>query len=121
MNTVSTDSLGKKKNKKELVLLNVLMVWHTKLTIEEVAKKLRVTPEVLLEFVQRNNLPKRPHDPRKKRAKMVDPTPEEIAARAAECLAKRADDDKNATYEKPKRVEIKQYAYSSRTGIFTEM
>lgn len=131
MSEVSTDSLpNAKKKKPELVLLNVLTFWHTKLTVKEVAKRLRVQPEVLMEFVERNKLPRRPHDPKKPRTTKVDPeqepddpTPDEIAERAAECRAWREEkhDDEKPKRGRDNRVEIRQYAYSSRTGIFTEM
>jgi hypothetical protein len=51
---------------------------------------------------------------------MVDPTPEEIAERAAECRAKRtqSEDDRLRNY-KSKPVEVWQYNYNPQTGIFS--
>lgn len=122
MSAAGTDSPIKKKRTTELVLLDVLTFWHGNLPTSDIAKKLHVTAAALQDFARRNKLPRRDHVPRKKPAPMIDPTPEEIAERAAEIRARRTDSENNRLNNyRIERVEIRQYSYSSRTGIFTEM
>jgi len=121
MNVPGTDSPKKRTNK--IVLLDVLRWWHGELPTEEIAKKLKVTHAALQEFARRNKLPRRTHVPRRSpNTKIVDPTPEEIAERAAEVRARRTEaENERLSFYKSHRVEIRQYAYSSQTGIFSEM
>lgn len=122
MSVHGTDSPIVKQRTKPLILLEVLALWHTSLHTDEIAKKLRVSVNVLTDFSRRNKLPKRTHVPRRSKSKIVDPTPEEIAERAAEVRAMRtASEHARLTDYKQRPVEVRQYAYSSRTGIFTEM
>lgn len=123
MSNAGKDSpIVKKKRTTTLVLLDVLTLWHTSLPTSEIAKKLHVTQAALQDFGRRNKLPKRAHVPRRAQSKIIDPTPEEIAERAAEVRAWRTDSENaRLTHYKQRPVEIRQYAYSSRTGMFTEM
>lgn len=122
MSSAGTDSPIKKKRTKPLILLDVLALWHTSLHTDEIAKKLNISVNALQDFARRNKLPARSHVPRRAKSKIVDPTPEEIAERAAEVRAMRTTTEHNRlTQYKHEPVEVKQYAYSSRTGIFTEM
>lgn len=122
MSVHGTDSPIVKQRTKPLIMLEVLTLWHTDLPTDEIAKKLRVTTSALQDFGRRNKLPRRTHVPRRAQSKIIDPTPEEIVERAAEVRAMRtASENARLTNYKQKPVEIKQYAYSSRTGMFTEM
>ena len=120
MSAVSKDSLNTRTH--SIVLLDVLTLWHTSMPTNEVAKKLKVAPSTLQDFAKKNKLPVRKHIPRQRKTQMVDPTPEEIAERAAECRARRTEtENERLTYYKQRPVEIRQYAYSSRTGIFSDI
>lgn len=121
MSAAGTDSPKKRTTK--LVLLDVLTLWHTNLPTEEIAKKLNVTQAALQDYGRRNKLPRRTHVPRRSpNTRIVDPTPEEIAERAAECRARRTEtENERLTFYRQRPVEARQYSYSSRTGIFSEI
>jgi hypothetical protein len=64
--------------------------------------------------------PKRPPNAHKSTAAVVDPTPEEILARAAAIRAKRSAQDEERMYHYA-RVEVRQYSYNGRNHMFAEM
>lgn len=103
----------------EISLKKLKQLWKTRRTTKEIAILLQVSLAYLHTFARRHNLPKRVHIARKANEKEIDPTPEEIALRAAEVRARWTDSDyrKNSCY-KPKKVEIRNYAFNRQTVAF---
>lgn len=123
MSTAGTDSpIIIKKRTTILRVAVVLPLWNGNLPTSKIAKKLDVTTSAVQDFARRHHFPKRSHIERRRPSKIVDPTPEEIAERAAEVRARRTErENARLNNDKPMRVEIRQYAYDSRRGLFTEM
>jgi len=98
-------------------------LWLTNKTTEEIAVSLRISLSYLQSFARQHGLPKRTHVPRKRirPAGEIDPTPEEIIARCAEVRARWTEREWNRNLFRPKPVEIQQYSYDSRTGIFSDV
>lgn len=87
-------------------------MWNdTSLTRTEIARGLSLTDKQLDAMASRYGLG--PRGQRYRPPAGSDPTPEEIAERAAWCRARR---EEVAAHE---RVEIKAYHYDSHTGLFT--
>lgn len=84
----------------------------------EVCRRLGVTRSKLFGLRKRYGLPPRPKN--KSNERHVDPTPEEIAERAAECRARRSPTEK-ARMERAglTRWELPSYAYDGRSCSFS--
>lgn len=109
----------------EISLKRLKQLWTTQRSTEEIAIQLKVSLPYLQAFARRHNLPKRVHvrrQPRKKGVAEVDPTPEEIIARAAECRARWSENEyaRNGG-GRHKRVEIRSYAFDGRSFCFSEI
>jgi hypothetical protein len=84
-------------------------LWAAGKTHVEIAAALGCATAYVAELVARHNLPRRRracHGPQED-----DPTPEQIAERAAECRARRAE-----VIERHARVEIRQYVMNDSCG-----
>ena len=124
MNTTGTDTPKTNKHRTDkLVLLDVLKFWNTDLPTTVIAKKLNVTQKELQAYGRRNKLPRRPHATQQRtRKRMIDPTPEEIAARAAECRAWRTEkENKKFTTKCQQPVTARQYGYIACDNVFVEI
>lgn len=89
-------------------------LWSEPLEIREIAEKLGVGESFVGKLARRYKLPKRATQKQQDNGMRVDdPTPEQIAERAAWCRAKRQE------VVERERVEIKAYHYDSHTGLFT--
>lgn len=89
-------------------------LWTGPLEIREIAEQLGLRESFVGKLARRYKLPHRPKRKAVDNGRRVDdPTPEEIAERAAWCRERRSQvtDDK--------RVEIRTYHYDDRTGIYT--
>jgi hypothetical protein len=95
-------------------------MWLSELHTHEIASQLNVTAAALQYFTRKHQFPKRPSKSHKSNASVVDPTPEEISARAAEIRAKRTEQEEARMYRYA-RVEIRQYSYNGRAHAFAEM
>jgi hypothetical protein len=109
----------------DIPLKKLRQLWTTQRATEEIAILLKVSLPYLQAFARRHNLPKREHvnrQPRKNGVAEVDPTPEEIVARAAECRARWTDNEyaRNGGC-RHKRVELRSYSFDSRSFCFSEM
>jgi hypothetical protein len=86
-------------------------LWASDMVKAEICQRLGVSVSHLSVLAKRHHLPKR------KPAQCqpdVDPTPEEIEERKAECRARRVMHDKGHP-----SAGIRQYRYNKRTGVFT--
>lgn len=89
-------------------------LWSEPLEIREIAERLGVGESFVGKLARRYKLPKRATQKQQDNGMRVDdPTPEQIAERAAWCRARRQE-----VVERD-RVEIKAYHYDSHTGLFT--
>jgi len=119
MSAVGTDLPPRSK---QLILLEVLTLWHSNLSISRIAKKLHITRERLREYAALNKFPPRPDTAKKAPQKEVDPTPEEIQIRAAEIRARRTpEENRRLSGGRYRRVEIRQYAFDGRNNSFMEI
>jgi transposase len=92
----------------------LLRLWSQPLEIREIAEALGVGESFVGKLARRYKLPKRATQKVTDNGMRVDdPTPEEIAERAAWCRARRQE------VAERERVEIKAYHYDSHTGLFT--
>ena len=86
-------------------------LWNSDMVKAEICQRLGVSVSHLSVLAKRHHLPKR----RPVRCQSdTDPTPQQIEERAAECRARRVQPEK--AHPSP---GIRQYRYSSRTGVFT--
>lgn len=89
-------------------------LWNRNVEVRRIAEALGVRESYVSKLAARFKLPDRrankvwDNEPRPD-----DPTPEQIAERAAWCRARRQE------VTEPDRVEIKAYHYDSHTGLFT--
>jgi hypothetical protein len=115
-----TDSPRVKKRLTDKDIPELLELWAGELPTKQIALKINVTVAALQEFARRKKFPKRAHIKRQQATEFVDPTPEEIAERAAEIRARRTaiENERSCCY-KYQDVFVMQYSYSSRTGIFS--
>lgn len=109
----------------EISLKKLKQLWSTQRTTEEIAIQLKVSLSYLHTFARRHNLPKRVHIKRPGRpagVAEIDPTPEEIIMRAAECRARWTDADysRNCCY-KTQPVEMQSYSFDGRFTAFKEI
>ena len=86
-------------------------LWNDDMLKAEICQRLGVSVSHLSVLAKRHHLPKR--KPVKCQSDTY-PTPEEIEERAAECRARRVHSEKMHP-----SAGIRQYRYSSRTGVFT--
>lgn len=98
-----------RRGKVDVALL--FQLWHSDSVKDEIARRLGISVSHLSVLKNKHKLPTRTTA---RRQCDVDPTPEQIEERKAECLARRVMVEK--TYPRP---GIRQYRYSSRTGVFT--
>lgn len=98
-----------RRGKVDLALL--FQLWHSELVKDEIARRLGISVSHLSVLKNKHHLPKRSTA---RRQCDVDPTPEEIEERAAECRARRVHSERMHP-----SAGIRTYRYSSRTGIFT--
>lgn len=89
----------------------LLGLWNQGLTLIEMGIALECSASTVATLVKEHRLPPRE---RINRQIPADPTPDEIAQRAAECRAKRPPQE-----ERHDRVEIKTFAYDTNTRTFT--
>lgn len=88
-------------------------LWSEPLEIREIAERLGIRESFVGKLARRYKLPKRAtQKPQEQGMRVDDPTPEEIAERAAFCRSRRA----AVSEEKP--VEIRAYHYDDRTGLY---
>lgn len=89
-------------------------LWSQPLEVREIADRLGILESFVGKLARRYKLPKRAtQKPQDQGMRVNDPTPDEIAERAAWCRARRA------TEQEVERVEIRTYAYDDRNGVFT--
>lgn len=89
-------------------------LWSQPLEIREIAEALGVRESFVGKLARRYKLPKRSTQKHDEQGMRVDdPTPEEIAERAAWCRAQRQETPHRD------RVEIRAYHYDNHTGLFT--
>ena len=89
----------------------LFQLWNSDMVKAEICQRLGVSVSHLSVLAKRHHLPKR--RPVKCQSD-VDPTPEEIEERAAECRARRVHSE-----QMHPSAGIRQYRYSTRTGVFT--
>lgn len=114
-----------KNNVPEIPVKKLKQLWETQRTTEEIAIQLRVSLTYLHTLARRHNLPKRTHVQKVRRKhgeKEIDPTPEEIIARAAEVRARwtPAEHFRNCCY-KTQPVEMQSYSFDGRFVAFSEI
>ena len=99
---------------KDVDVPTLFKLWNDpELSKPDVAFRLGISTVHLLRLKKRYGLPEKPW--RRRCVQVVpDPTPEEIAERAAECRAKWSTDERRR-----ERVCAPQYRYNARTGVFT--
>lgn len=109
----------------DIPLKKLQQLWFTQRKTEDIAIELQVSLAYLYALAKRYSLPKRTHvkktiRPRAK--KEVDPTPEEIIARAAEVRARwtKQEYERNSCY-KVQRAELKTFAFINTTTSFAEI
>lgn len=89
-------------------------LWSQPLEIRQIAEALGVGESFVGKLARKHKLPKRAnHKHVDNGMQLDDPTPEQIAERAAWCRARRQE------VVERERVEIKAYHYDSHTGLFT--
>jgi len=98
-----------RRGKVDVALL--FQLWYSDLVKDEIARRLGISVSHLSVLKNKHHLPKRSTA---RRQCDVDPTPEQIEERAAWCRARRVQPEK--AHPSP---GIRQYRYSSRTGVFT--
>jgi electron transfer flavoprotein alpha/beta subunit len=108
----------------EIPFKKLRQLWLTQRKTEEIATELQVSLPYLYTLAKRYNLPKRTHVKKTMRprgSKEVDPTPEEIVARAAEVRARWTEQEyaRNSCY-KPQRAELKTFMFHNATTSFLE-
>lgn len=119
---LTTAQKQKRKSKNPLNVDDVLTLWHSDLTKNQIAEQLNVTTACLESFATRNKFPKRKRIPKQKQVSDVDPTPEEIAKMAEKIREKRTNfENDKVNCARYHRVEIRQYAYDHRHSSFTEL
>ena len=95
--------------------------WHSSMSNSELCRHLRVTSGTLWSLGKKYGLPHRGTLPGGKRTQQVDPTPEEIAERAAECRARRPVEEQARDEAAGRcRWEMPCYAFSRRDLAFSE-
>lgn len=106
----------KKFDEKEFARL-----WESELTLAEICEQLGITGGSLWALQKKHGLPARGR-PRDTQRRPDDPTPEQIAERAAECRAKRSKEER-ARMEKIDRVdyEIPAFAFNGRDASFSRI
>lgn len=88
-------------------------LWSEPLEIREIAERLGIRESFVGKLARRYKLPKRAtQKPQEQGMRVDDPTPEEIAERAAWCRERRPQKENAA------RVELRAFAYSEHTGLF---
>jgi hypothetical protein len=107
----------------EIPLKKLRQLWGTQRTTEDIAVVLRISLPYLHMLARRHSLPARTHvRQQRQRVIEIDPTPEEIVARAAECRARWSDADYNRSCGyKPRPVELQSYSFDGRFVAFTEI
>ncbi len=89
-------------------------LWQEPLEIREIAERLGVGESFVGKLARKHKLPKRATQRVEDNGMRVDdPTPEQIAERAAWCRERRS----HVAEDKP--VEIRAYHYDDRTGLYT--
>lgn len=112
-----------KKDVPEIPLKKLRQLWSTQRPTEEIAIYFKVSLAYLYSFAKRHDLPRRTHVARRRPESVEpDPTPEEIALRAAEVRARWTTEEytRNCCY-KPKRVEMQTYSFDGRFVAFNEI
>lgn len=120
MSASGTDLPQVKKRLTDKDIPELLELWAGDLPTKQIALKVKVTVAALQEFARKRKFPKRTHIKRQQATEFVDPTPEEIAKRAADIRARRTalENERSCCY-KYREVFVLQYNYSSRTGVFS--
>jgi hypothetical protein len=100
-------------------------LWLTQRKTEDIAIELQVSLPYLYTLAKRYSLPKRTHvkkTTRPRTQKEVDPTPEEIIARAAEVRERWTEKEyeRNSCY-KVQRAELKTFVFQNTTTSFAEV
>ena len=89
-------------------------LWQEPIEIREIAERLGVGESYVGKLARRYKLPKRATEkPVDNGMRVDDPTPEQIAERAAWCRSRRGET------EQAKPVDIRAYHYDDRTGLYT--
>lgn len=108
----------------EIPFKKLRQLWLTQRKTEDIAVELQVSLPYLYTLAKRYNLPKRTHvkktlRPRGK--KEIDPTPEEIIARAAEVRARWTEQEyaRNSCY-KVQHAELKTFIFHNSTTSFSQ-
>lgn len=110
---------------KETSAKKLKQLWRTQKTRSEIAFELCITLKTLKTLETKYNLPPKPagrRAGRKSFEKEVDPTPEEIAARAAEVRERWTDRDaaRSIGY-RYKNVEIRLYSFDQTSVSFSDV
>lgn len=108
---------------REVNVPELFRLWNSEMTNTELCEHFQITGGSLWSLRKKYALPQRPKVAnRDTQRRPEDPTPEEIAERAAECRAKRTKEEK-ARMEKLGRTEwdIPAFAYNVRNASFSEM
>ena len=103
--------LRKRQGRKSIDVPLLFQLWNAGVLKDEIARRLGISVSHLSVLKNKHGLPKR--KPMRQQAD-TDPTPQEIEERAAECRARRVHSEKMHP-----SAGIRQYRYSSRTGVFT--
>lgn len=89
-------------------------LWSQPIEIREIAEIMGIRESFVGKLARRYALPARARKkPEDQGMRVNDPTPEEIAERAAWCRARRPVQDEQ------QHVELRQYTYDDRNGVFT--
>jgi hypothetical protein len=113
-----------KKAEKPVHVPDLFKLWNSDRTTTQVHQELGITYNQLVRLVAQHKLGKKP----RVQARLAkDPTPEEIAERAAECRRKRKTAVRVSATSHGSRIEhaarwtAPVYSYSEHTGIFKPM
>jgi len=106
--------------KKNIPVPTLFKLWHSKLSTEEICKKLGIHDRTLSRLTKKHGLSKRPNKYTGK-SKTPDPTPEELAQRALEVQAKWTESEREQRYRGSGRREWKvpRYNYHADNNSFS--
>lgn len=108
---------------RDIDVQELFRLWHSPMTNAELCKHFEINGGSLWSLRKKYALPARPHAVvRDTLRRPDDPTPEEIAQRAAECRAKRSAQEKARNARAGRvRWELPAYAYNGRDCSFASV
>lgn len=98
--------------------------WHSNKTRQEITTEFNISYATLQKLAVQHGWPKKPQAPRKQNEFLdTDPSPEELADRAAEIRLRWSPAETMRRWVGPRKEEwkIKEYAYNPRTGSLEAM